>query len=100
MFALRALLNSLAPLIGAEMESGKAVSPDWASSASNEKIDEWRQHATSAIKDEMETVFQEICSTENGLLMRKVGVNSRMFISPPRLTYFAETWSSSFSYYR
>ncbi|GAW09091.1 UPF0061-domain-containing protein [Lentinula edodes] len=71
MFALRALLNSLAPLIGAEMESGKAVSSDWASSASNEKIDEWRQHATSAIKDEMETVFQEICSTENGALMRK-----------------------------
>ncbi|KAJ3873473.1 hypothetical protein F5051DRAFT_122212 [Lentinula edodes] len=71
MFALRALLNSLAPLIGAEMESGKAVSPDWASSASNEKIDEWRQHATSAIKDEMEIVFQEICSTENGTLMRK-----------------------------
>ncbi|KAJ4479983.1 hypothetical protein J3R30DRAFT_3467167 [Lentinula aciculospora] len=71
MFALRALLNSLAPLIGTEMESGTAVSTDWASSVSSEKINEWRQHAISAIQDEMEAVFQEVCSAENGVLMRK-----------------------------
>ncbi|KAJ3744185.1 hypothetical protein DFH05DRAFT_1158991 [Lentinula detonsa] len=71
MFALRALLNSLAPLIGAEMESGNAVSPGWTTSVSEEKLDEWRQHAISAIKDEMEALFQEVCSSENGELMRK-----------------------------
>ncbi|KIK62404.1 hypothetical protein GYMLUDRAFT_41842 [Collybiopsis luxurians FD-317 M1] len=71
MFALRALLNSLAPLIGVEMETGKAVSKDWAADASTEKIDEWRKTATDAIKDDMEAMFQATCSAENRTLMRK-----------------------------
>lgn len=72
MFALRALLNSLSPLIGAEMETGEAAKPQWAASASAEKLDEWRKQATSNVKDEMEAILQETCSTENGTLMRKV----------------------------
>ncbi|KAJ3829919.1 hypothetical protein F5878DRAFT_49531 [Lentinula raphanica] len=71
LFALHALLNSLAPLIGAEMERGKALSANWASSASEQQLDEWRERAISSLKDEMEALFKEICSAENGLLMRK-----------------------------
>ncbi|KAE9401491.1 UPF0061-domain-containing protein [Gymnopus androsaceus JB14] len=71
LFALRALLNSLSPLIGAEMETGKAVTPEWAASVSAEKLDEWRKQATLDIKDQMEALLQETCSTENGALMRK-----------------------------
>ncbi|KAF5392322.1 hypothetical protein D9757_001409 [Collybiopsis confluens] len=71
MFALRALLNALAPLIGAEMEIGKAVSKDWAEAATAEQMDEWRKKATETIMPEMEAIFQEICSAENGTLMSK-----------------------------
>ena len=41
-YALRALLDALAPLIGAEDElGGKAVSPGWANDVPEDKIKEW-----------------------------------------------------------
>ncbi|EAU85523.1 hypothetical protein CC1G_06424 [Coprinopsis cinerea okayama7 len=69
-YALRALLKALAPLIGAEIETGKAVSAGWAEDASPEKIKEWTAKGLE-IKDEMERIIQQTCSTEYGDLLRK-----------------------------
>lgn len=71
-YALRALLNSLAPLIGAEAEQGKAVSPGWADNASDEKIEEWNAKGVQLVQDEMEKVAQQTMAVEYGRLMRKV----------------------------
>ncbi|CAL1716563.1 unnamed protein product [Somion occarium] len=70
-YALRSLLTSLAPLIGAEAELGKAVSPGWADEASKEKMDEWRKKGLELAKEEMEILTQETCGVEYGRLMRR-----------------------------
>ncbi|KAF9532037.1 hypothetical protein CPB83DRAFT_848234, partial [Crepidotus variabilis] len=70
-YALRALLNSLAPLIGAEAElNGKAVSEGWAKDATEEKIKEWTAKGKD-LTDVLEKVAQEIAAEEYGKLMRK-----------------------------
>ncbi|KAF4571094.1 hypothetical protein EYR36_008422 [Pleurotus pulmonarius] len=71
-YALRALLNALAPLIGAEMElGGKAVAAGWVDGVPSDKINEWRENAVDAVKDEMERVMQETTSEEYSQLLRK-----------------------------
>ncbi|KAJ8521386.1 hypothetical protein ONZ45_g1939 [Pleurotus djamor] len=71
-YALRALLDALAPLIGAEMDlGGKAVSSGWADNASPEKIGEWRKSAIERVRNEMERAIQEETSVEYSRLMRK-----------------------------
>ncbi|THV03194.1 UPF0061-domain-containing protein [Dendrothele bispora CBS 962.96] len=69
-YAARALLNALAPLIGAE-SSGVKLAPGWASSASQEQIDEWSKLGVDGSSDEMERIVQEATSVEYGSLMRK-----------------------------
>lgn len=61
-YALNALLRSLAPLIGAEEELGRTVKSGWASSASSEKIDEWRTKGLGLegeLRSEIEKIFEE-----------------------------------------
>ncbi|GBE87796.1 UPF0061 protein [Sparassis crispa] len=70
-YALRALLTALSPIIGAEAELGRAVSAGWAEDASPDKLAEWRKKGTELVKDEMERVAQDICSAEYGRLMHK-----------------------------
>ncbi|KAL4247223.1 SELO family protein [Abortiporus biennis] len=70
-YALRSLLNALAPLIGAEAELGKAVAPNWADNVSEEKIKEWTDNGIKLVKVEMETLAQETCAVEYGRLMHK-----------------------------
>ncbi|KAH9902803.1 hypothetical protein C8Q73DRAFT_742083 [Cubamyces lactineus] len=71
-YALRALLNALAPLIGAEHErGGKAVSPGWADSASPEQLKTWTDSGLALTKDEMERVAEEACAVEYGRLMHR-----------------------------
>ncbi|KAK7454625.1 hypothetical protein VKT23_011378 [Stygiomarasmius scandens] len=69
-YAIRALLNSLAPLIGAE-SSGVKLAAGWASSVSQEQMDEWSKLGISETSDEMERIAQEATSVEYGRLMRK-----------------------------
>ncbi|KAJ3506119.1 hypothetical protein NLJ89_g7048 [Agrocybe chaxingu] len=70
-YAVRALLNSLAPLIGAEAElQGKAVSAGWATDAPAEKLDAWTRKGQE-LRDEMERITQETAAVEYGRLMRK-----------------------------
>lgn len=70
-YALRALLTSLAPLIGAEVESGGAVSAGWADDASDEQLDAWRKNGLEHVQDDLERIAQETMSVEYGRLMRK-----------------------------
>ncbi|KAJ7593070.1 hypothetical protein C8J56DRAFT_1013273 [Mycena floridula] len=70
-YALRALLNSLAPLIGAEAEHGKTVSAGWGDDVSTEKLDEWRKKGLELVQDDLEKEAQELMSVEYGRLLRK-----------------------------
>ncbi|OJT15131.1 UPF0061 protein C20G4.05c [Trametes pubescens] len=66
-YALRSLLNALAPLIGAEDALGnKAVSPGWADTASPEQLQEWTARGLALAKDEMERIAEEACAVEYG----------------------------------
>ncbi|CAA7266939.1 unnamed protein product [Cyclocybe aegerita] len=70
-YAVRALLNSLAPLIGAEAElEGRAVSAGWATDAPAKKLDAWTRKGQE-LRDEMERITQETAAVEYGRLMRK-----------------------------
>ncbi|CCL98178.1 uncharacterized protein FIBRA_00172 [Fibroporia radiculosa] len=70
-FALRALVNALAPLIGAEAELGHSVSQGWTNDVSPDKLSEWRKKGIELTKDDMERVAQQACADEYGLLMHK-----------------------------
>ena len=66
------MLDSLAPLIGAESELGdRAVSQGWADGASGQKLEEWKKEGLK-LRDELDRVAQESISVEYGRLMRKV----------------------------
>ena len=74
-YALRSLLQSLAPLIGAELELGTSVPPGWPENAPKEKIEEWRKKGIEHTKEEMEILVQETSGLEYGKLMRRVRIN-------------------------
>jgi uncharacterized protein YdiU (UPF0061 family) len=80
LYAIRALLNSLAPLIGAEAKAAKAngcesgfarVSEGWASSLSEEQIQQLRRQGKELVADDMERVFQETTSLHYAKFMRR-----------------------------
>ncbi|KAK7039151.1 hypothetical protein VNI00_010055 [Paramarasmius palmivorus] len=81
-YALRALLNSLAPVIGYEQAHGTAPPQGWATAADeskemDKKIDEWSEIGIREVKDEMERVAQEEMSKEYGRAMRRrLGIRS------------------------
>ncbi|EUC57586.1 YdiU domain protein [Rhizoctonia solani AG-3 Rhs1AP] len=56
-FALRALLNALSPLIGAESSLGHAVGPNWAKDASEHQIAEWSDKGEE-IRDEVDEMVK------------------------------------------
>lgn len=73
LFALRALLNALAPLIGAETSRGnKAVSEGWADDASPDQISEWSKQGNELVLQELEDLFQRVCAEEYRQLIHKV----------------------------
>lgn len=69
-YALRALLNALSPLIGAEAELGTAVSPGWAEGVDQEKISEWSKKGLE-LRDEIDRIAQETAAVEYGKRLRK-----------------------------
>ena len=70
-YALRALLTSLAPLIGAEVEIGKAVLPGWDANISDEKILEWTKTGME-LEGEMQKEIMQTFRVEFLRIMRKV----------------------------
>ena len=74
-YAIRALLNALAPLIGAEEESeGKAVSAGWAESVDSDKLASWTKKGLE-LATELDRTTQETTAVEYGYLIRKVRRN-------------------------
>lgn len=72
-YAVRALLNALAPLIGAEADlSGAAVAKGWAAEATPEQIKAWAQAAQDRLRDEVDRVVQSTAAAEYARLMHKV----------------------------
>ncbi|KAF7312157.1 hypothetical protein MIND_00228300 [Mycena indigotica] len=69
-YALRALNTALAPLIGAESESGSPIAVGWADGVDEEQLKAWKK-VGEQVKDEMETVAQTEMAEEYGRLMRK-----------------------------
>ncbi|KAK2460898.1 hypothetical protein APHAL10511_007368 [Amanita phalloides] len=69
-YAVQALLNSLAPLVGAELSLGKAVTEGWADDVPEQQLEEWRNKGLE-IQDELVKVTQQVTATEYGNLMRK-----------------------------
>lgn len=97
-FALRALLDALAPLIGAEAEAkGKVITEGWAKDASEQKIKAWTDKGKE-LGDEVVRVIQETMSVEYGRLMRNVRSNIKLrgrnglraFFS---FSFFIASWS-------
>ena len=72
LFALRALLNALSPLVGAEAELGdKAVSAGWAKEATKDKIKEWSSKGVALVKEELEDTFRHEYEAEYNARMRQ-----------------------------
>ncbi|KAF9815614.1 hypothetical protein IEO21_04474 [Rhodonia placenta] len=71
LFALRSLLDALAPLIGAEAEFGKALPPGWTEEIPSGKINEWRKRGIELVEEELENVAIETSAAEYGRLMHK-----------------------------
>ncbi|EKM78698.1 hypothetical protein AGABI1DRAFT_59713, partial [Agaricus bisporus var. burnettii JB137-S8] len=71
-YALRALLNALAPVIGAEKDKfeGKAVPQGWAKDATDEQIEAWSEKGKE-LRGEVERIVQETCANEYVQLLRK-----------------------------
>ena len=73
LYALRALVDALAPLIGAEISQGnKAVSAGWTDEISDTQLAEWRTKGNEATLQEVENFFKDVCANEYGRLMHKV----------------------------
>ncbi|KAH7341292.1 UPF0061-domain-containing protein [Rhizoctonia solani] len=73
-FAVRALLDALSPLIGAESTLGHAVGPNWAKDASEQQIAEWsdkgqeiRDEVVEMVKNTFEKKYWELMRQRLGL---------------------------------
>lgn len=71
-YALRALLNALSPVIGAEKDKfeGKAIPRDWAKDIPDEQIEAWSEKGKE-LRDEVERIVQDTCANEYARLLRK-----------------------------
>jgi uncharacterized protein YdiU (UPF0061 family) len=71
-YALRALVNALSPLIGAEKTTFKnqAVPSGWAKDVTSEQVESWSEKGKE-LRSEVERVVQQTCSDEYGRLLRK-----------------------------
>lgn len=69
-FALRQLLDALAPLIGAEEATGEAQNEGWASAASEEDIKAWRE-AGLKHQNNLDLEIQDVFIVEYKKIMRR-----------------------------
>ncbi|KAF8751625.1 hypothetical protein RHS01_08554 [Rhizoctonia solani] len=69
-FAVRALLNALSPLIGAEASLGHAVGPNWANDASEKQIEEWSTKGEE-MRDEVDEVIKSTFEKKYWTLVRQ-----------------------------
>ena len=81
-YALHALLTSLSPLIGAELELGHAVPAGWTAEVSKDRLDDWREDGME-LKEEVEETLMDTFNAVYWPLMRKVSVGQVILISLP-----------------
>jgi hypothetical protein len=70
-YALRALLKALGPVIGAELQSGGRIQEGWAEDIPADTIKEWEAEAHK-LRDEMDTLIQDTTTAEYRRLMNRV----------------------------
>ena len=70
-YAVKSLLNALAPIIGAELETGKAVGEGWAEDIDEEKLTSWKKKGLE-FEPDMKSVLEDAYSTEFWGLLLKV----------------------------
>ncbi|KAI6154837.1 hypothetical protein BKA82DRAFT_375752 [Pisolithus tinctorius] len=71
-YACRALLNALAPLIGAEIAQGnKAVQKGWANNVNDETISEWRTAGIEEVGSTMNQIIESTYTIEYGMTLRR-----------------------------
>ena len=75
-FAIRELLNAVAPLVGFELEHKRAPAPGELLAATAEQIDEWRELCSDEYAEELEGVF-----TSTLLEQWKVAYRARLGLS-------------------
>jgi len=91
LFAMNQLVSSLAEVIGAEAESGKAIAPDWARDADEEILAGWRSVGL-AYGEEIEKSFMQTFREEYKTLYAKVGMvmaSLRQRTRHSRLTFWS-----------
>ncbi|KAI6108204.1 hypothetical protein F5141DRAFT_1121519, partial [Pisolithus sp. B1] len=72
LYACRALLDALAPLIGAEIALGnKAVQRGWADNVNDETISEWRAAGIKEVGSTMNRIIESTCASEYGMALRR-----------------------------
>lgn len=74
LFAMNQLVSSLAEVIGAETESGKAIASGWARDADEETLDGWRSVGL-AYGEEIEKSFMQTFREEYKTLYAKVSIS-------------------------
>ena len=73
-FAVRALLNAVSPLIGAESSLGHAVGPGWAKDASEDQISEWTKKGQE-LRGEVEEIIKGVFEKKYwGLVRQRLGL--------------------------
>ncbi|KAI5115199.1 hypothetical protein M0805_009632 [Coniferiporia weirii] len=70
MYALRAFLSALSPIVGAEAELGTSVKAGWTDGVSKEKIDEWTKKGAE-LEEEMKAETEATMEKEYWALFRK-----------------------------
>ncbi|KAI6016643.1 hypothetical protein BKA83DRAFT_2007036 [Pisolithus microcarpus] len=72
LYARCALLDALAPLIGAEIALGnKAVQRGWADNVSDETVSEWRTAGIREVGATMNQIIESTCASEYGMALRR-----------------------------
>ncbi|KZP00480.1 UPF0061-domain-containing protein [Calocera viscosa TUFC12733] len=84
-FAVRALKEAIAPLVGAEVESGGAVKEGWADGADEETIEAWKEEGMDAMKH-VEAEGMKVFEEEHWSLLRKrLGLKEQVSSDPDRI---------------
>ena len=75
LYALRALLKALSPLIGAEEELGnKAVSLGWAKEVKKDRINKWSSKGITIVNEELTALVRREYEAEYNAQMRRVSL--------------------------
>ncbi|KAI6024623.1 hypothetical protein PISMIDRAFT_690033 [Pisolithus microcarpus 441] len=79
LYACRALLDALAPLIGAEIALGnKAVQRGWANNVGDETVSEWHAAGIREVGSTMNQIIESTCASEYGMPLLDMAENHRL----------------------